>query len=190
MISFCNRRIRLSETYEKVCVHKTAVSSQSQKPRGKERKKERKKRRKNAKRRKRACFCSPPQIFSPRVPRLSCTCLHTTKSKSSPRAFINSSSVPITATRNHTTKHQHPHQEHRANNPERERRLPLLADAALLQPRERVEVQAVLRVVEDVGLAVAVDVALGPEELDCGCDDAGDVEDEQDEGAEHYDAGE
>lgn len=45
-----------------------------------------------------------------------------------------------------------------------------------------------MRVVEDVGLTVAVDVALGSEELDRGRDDAGDVEDEQDEGTEHYDA--
>jgi len=116
-------------------------------------------------------------------PRLSCTCLRTTEKQKSSRTPSKSSSIAISTTRNHTTKHQHPHQEHRADDPERESRLPLLTNAALLQPRESVEVQAVLRVVEDVGLAVAVDVALGSEELDCGRDDAGDVEDKQDEGA-------
>jgi hypothetical protein len=102
--------------------------------------------------------------------------------------FSERSSITRAATSDHTTKHQHPHQKHRADDPESKRGLPLLTDTTLLQPRERVEVQAVLRVVEDVRLAIAVDITLRPEELDCCCDDAGDVEHEQDEGAEHYDA--
>ena len=45
-----------------------------------------------------------------------------------------------------------------------------------------------LPVAEDVRLAVAVDVALGPEELDRRRDDARDEQHQQDEGAQHHDA--
>lgn len=90
--------------------------------------------------------------------------------------------------RYHPTQHQHPHQKHRADDPKRKHRLPLLANTPLLQPGQSIEIQRVLGVVEDIRLAVPVDVTFGPEELYGRLDDAGDVEDEQDEGAKHYDA--
>jgi hypothetical protein len=85
MISFCNRRIRLSETYEKACVHKTAVSSQSQKPRGKERKKERKGE-KTPKGEREPVSVLLPKPFLPDFSRLSCTCLRTTQKANRPLA--------------------------------------------------------------------------------------------------------
>jgi hypothetical protein len=89
---------------------------------------------------------------------------------------ISPSTIPTPS--HHPRKHQHPHQKHRAYDPERKHSLPLLADALLLQPGQRVQVQRVLLVAEDVRLAVAVDVSFGPEELDRGFDDSRDEEDE------------
>ena len=85
--------------------------------------------------------------------------------------------------------HHHPQQEHRPHDVERKRRLPVLTDPLRLQPRQRrLPVrQARARPVE---VAVAVDGALGPVELDGRLDQAGEEEHEEDEGAEDDDAGE
>ena len=85
--------------------------------------------------------------------------------------------------------HHHPQQEDRPDDIKRKRGLPVIADALRLQPRERrLPVgQARARAVE---VAVAVDGARGSVELDGGLDEAGQEEDEEDEGAEDNDAGE
>lgn len=85
--------------------------------------------------------------------------------------------------------HHHPQQKDRPDDVKRKHRLPILADALRLQPRQRrLPVrQALARPVE---VAVAVDGARGPVELDGGFDEPGEEEDEEDEGAEDDDAGE
>ena len=94
--------------------------------------------------------------------------------------------IPSPAPRNHGAQDNHPSQKHGPDNPKRKHSQPALTHAILLQPRERIHRYAVILVVVDVATAVAVDVALGAEELDRGLDYAGDVEDEEDEGADHH----
>jgi len=109
-----------------------------QKPRGG--RTEKKKKRENARGEREPVSVLPPKPFLPYSPVYHAHVFVPQTSKHPPRTFSQSSSISITTTRNHTTKHQHPHQEHRADDPEGESRLPLLTDAALLQPRERVEI--------------------------------------------------
>ena len=109
-----------------------------------------------------------------------------------PKAISPHRTITQNPPRDHTAQHHHPNQKHGPNNPKRENRQPTLARCILLQPGQRIDGGALeLQVVsmpEDVEVAVAVDISRGPEELDGGLDDAGDVEDEEDEGADHHHA--
>lgn len=83
--------------------------------------------------------------------------------------------------------HHHPQQEDRPHDQKRKRRLPVHTQPVRLQPRQR-------RLARPrgwpVGIAVAVHGPLGAVELDRGLDEAGQPQHEEDEGAEHDDAGE
>lgn len=63
----------------------------------------------------------------------------------------------------------------------------LLTDIPLLQESQRIQIRAARITVEDVGVALIVDIGAG-EELDGGSNDAGDEEHEEDEGEQHHDA--
>lgn len=83
----------------------------------------------------------------------------------------------------------HPEQKHRPDDVERKHRLPVLADALRLQPGER-RLPVGDAAAGPVEVAVRVDGTRGAVELDGGFDEAGQEEDEEDEGAQDDDAGE
>lgn len=76
----------------------------------------------------------------------------------------------------------HPEQKHRPDDIEREHRLPVLADALRLQPGER-RLAVGEAAAGPVEVAVVIHGTGGPVELDGGFDEAGQEEDEEDEGA-------
>lgn len=96
--------------------------------------------------------------------------------------------VPIPASRHRAAQHDHPGQEDGADDPEGEDGVPAAADAVLLEPGEGVDAQVGAGLHEDELLTAAVDVAGGAEQLDRRFDQACDVEDQQDEGADDDDA--
>lgn len=85
--------------------------------------------------------------------------------------------------------HHHPQQKHAPDQIHGERGLPIITNPLRRHIRERG-----LPVLQAAGgavhVAVHVDAALGPVELDRGLDQAGQEEDEEDEGAEHDNPGE
>ena len=99
----------------------------------------------------------------------------------------------------------HPDQEHRPDDPECELGLPALAcsiisstsvvksrrtltDIPLLQEGKRIQVWPIDIIIKHICVALIVDVGTR-KELYRGADDAGDEEDEQDEGEQHHGAG-
>lgn len=102
----------------------------------------------------------------------------------------------------------HPHEEYASDDPESEFGLPALAcsllamtlylsdwsqtrrvltDISLLQKCQCIHVRPIHVVIEDVCIALVVDVGSG-EKLYRGSDDSGDEKDEEDEGEEHHSA--
>lgn len=106
-----------------------------------------------------------------------------------PKLLSSSSRIPHPPPRNHTSNNNHPHQKHRPHNPKREHGQPTLTRRVLLQPGQRLHVHPGIFSVIDVQIAVTVDIPRGPEELDRGFDEAGEIEDEEDEGGDGYYAG-
>lgn len=64
-----------------------------------------------------------------------------------------------------------------------------LTNAILLQPRQRIDAGPELLIIIHVPLTSGVDVGPGAEHLDARLDDAGDEEHDEDEAADHHDAG-
>ena len=83
----------------------------------------------------------------------------------------------------------HPQQKHRPHNIKRKHGLPVLTYPPRLHPRQR-RLPVCEPEVRLVQIAVAVDGACGAVELDGGLDEAGEEEDEEDEGAQDYYSGE
>ena len=107
---------------------------------------------------------------------------------SSPTPFpVSLKIIPI----NLIAHNHHPQQKHTPNNIKRKHRFPITTDALRLQIRQR-RLPLPVRVPGAGGIDVAVGVygAGGAVKLDGCFDEAGEDEDEEDEGAEHYDAGE
>ena len=100
--------------------------------------------------------------------------------------FATSSLVAILSLRHHPRQHNHINQKHRPHNPKGKHRLPTLANTPLLQPRQGIDTEIFRRLVEDEGLALGIYVTGGSKELDRGFDQAGEVEDEEDEGADYH----
>lgn len=101
--------------------------------------------------------------------------------------------IPI----NLPTHDHHPQQKHTTHNIHRKDRLPIITQPQSLQirqrrlslPRRRTPIiPATTRL--RISIAIAVDAVLGTVELDGGFYQAGEVEDEEDEGDEQDDAGE
>jgi len=81
----------------------------------------------------------------------------------------------------------HPDEEYGPDDPEGEFGLPALTDIPLLQKCQRFDIRSTDAIVEYISIALVVDVWTG-KELDRSTDDAGDEEDEQNEGEQHHDA--
>ena len=81
----------------------------------------------------------------------------------------------------------HPEEQDGADEQEGKAGFPALADIVLLEPGEGVDGLAGEDLAGDVADAVVVDGALGAPEDDGGFDEAGEPEDEEDEGADYHD---
>ena len=128
-------------------------------------------------------------------------CGHIYDARLYPRLF--SSVIPITRPRHlkfqsiknillHLPRHDHhPDQKHRPHDPKTKHRLPIIANPQRLQVRERgLPLALLVPGRRSVDVAVGVDGARGPVELDGGLDQAGEVEHEEDEAAEDDEPGE
>ena len=104
-------------------------------------------------------------------------------------------SLPLTSFKiisiNLITHHHHPQQKHTPHNIKRKHGFPITTDPLRLQIRQRrLPLPARIARAGCVDVAVGIYGTGGAVELDGGFDEAGEEEDEEDEGAEHYDAGE
>ena len=104
-----------------------------------------------------------------------------------PLFFSSFKIIPI----NLITHHHHPQQKHTPNNIKGKDRFPITTNPLRLQIRQR-RLPLPVRVPGAGGVDVAVGIygTGGAVELDGCFDEAGEEEDEEDEGTEHYDAGE
>lgn len=88
------------------------------------------------------------------------------------------------------THNHHPEQKHYANKLKCPRRLPALTNIVLLQPRQRLETLSLRLSVLHIQIAVPIHISSRTPEFHAGADYSDHPEDEEDEGAEDYYAGE
>ena len=96
-----------------------------------------------------------------------------------------SQSIPIILIKS-PRKHHHPQQKHRAHNLHRKCRSPILTQRIILQPHQRRFTGPHPRYVP---IAIGIDAAFGPVQHNGQLDQAGEPEDEADEGADDDDGG-